>query len=303
MNIFKRILSTDIRATPPTSAPIASNQAAEPTIIAAIPSMPTDADTSAREQVDAAIAHDRQCTLTIGEAQDLFRTKLRRPLSARSLQRYCQSGTIAAQMITHSTGKEWLLNEPSLIKFIERYPITLTEATPGATETADIQPTPATKTNPVADTTPDSQATAPAATAPSPDTKTDKPTPPILHTATPSDGEPSVADNGAADEYASDDDAGEKRRLADILIENARLTALLKGKDETIRVLERHDSYLREELTKATNQTHKLTDKMASISEKTLDTMAAIGTAGKTVYIGRGDEEEGDDRQARRRAN
>ncbi len=88
----------------------------------------TRSEDRATEQIIDAVTHDRQCTLTIGEAQDMFRKLLRRPLSERSLQRYCSAGAILSQLISHSQGKEWLLNETSLIRFIERYPITLTEA-------------------------------------------------------------------------------------------------------------------------------------------------------------------------------
>lgn len=249
--------------------------------IVAIPTATDDsADTDATEQVIEAVANDRQCTLTIGEAQSLFTKRLRRPLSPRSLQRYCQKGAILAQMISHSQGKEWLINEPSLMKFIDRYPITLTDeqAPLSPLDEEEEAPTTPTAHPPVPDT---------AATLATDD---DKPivshrlaTPPPPKPAT----EPQIGDATAAtddkDDYVAPSQSGETRRVGEVLIENARLNALLAGKDEVIATLKHHDDHMRDQLNRSQSLIGKLTGDVAHIASQMLHTMAQIGTGGRAL--------------------
>src|SRR6476661_9041355 len=62
-------------------------------------------------------------TLTALEAIERFSKACRRPPSLRSIQRYCDEGTIRGTKIKTTFGQEWLVNEESLTQYIERQPI------------------------------------------------------------------------------------------------------------------------------------------------------------------------------------
>jgi hypothetical protein len=266
LNIFnpfnKSAEPSTIISAPVVPEPVAPEQH---TVVAIPTSVAGDAST-ASEQVTNAVAHDLQCTLTIGEAQQLFRTLLRRPLSQRSLQRYCNTGTIAAQMISHSQGKEWLLNETSLRKFIETYPITLTDDPTATAPLATPETAPEPRTQPDAVETAQPQHS-PAAT----------PEPANMIS------EALVTDDG--DDYADPTEVGESRHLGEVLIENARLAALLSGKDEVISTLKSHDVHMRTQLKESTTLTSKLTGDVVNIASQMLNTMQAIGTAGRNYTL------------------
>ena len=238
-------------------------------------------DRSAERQLIDAVNNDRHCTLTIGEAQDLFRKLMRRPLSERSLQRYCQSGAILSQLISHSQGKEWLLNEASVIRFIERYPITLTEHPSPEMASPQTTLTPR-EIDKIERSTPDGVATDDTISQTvSPETTrmatVASPTP--RHEAR--HGDSGVAKVGDTDDFADPKMTGERRRLGDVLIENSRLTALLEGKQEVIETMKNHDQHMREELTQSKSLISKLTGDVTRIASQMLNTMQAIGTAGK----------------------
>jgi hypothetical protein len=241
----------------------------------------SETNQSTLAQVASAIAHDRQCSLTIGEAQRLFSQNLRRPLSERSLQRYCASGAIVAQLVSHSQGKEYLLNEPSLLAFIKSRPVQLADAptpvdAPRVTELHDVREV---LHKPVIIATPLATAQ-PALPDSFENAEIQPPTHEIKSQGTDVAPEASAA-SADNDDYADPAHIGDSRRLGDILIENARLTALLEGKDDVIGVLKSHDAHLREQLTQSTTLTTRLTGDVVTIATKMLSTMQAIGTAGR----------------------
>ena len=274
------------------------------------------AGATATEQALDAMAHDRECKVTIGEAQLMFKTLLRRPLSQRSLQRYCANGTIAAQLYSHSQGKEWLMNETSLIKFIERYPITLTNdtaahaATSAAADEADQAPesdashrpdkgvaTPAAQAA-VEQATPTAKQTSKETAK---DTAVGKGSPvdptPVSETTKMPGGAKSDAVNSdpshADDEFIDPTEVvGESRRLADILIENARLTALLSGKAETIEILKSHGDQMHQQMKESNALSAKLTTDVVKIASQMLHTMEKIGTAGRVAALPEAPETE-----------
>lgn len=265
-NIFTHITSAARRITSPESPTAATlinnlNAPASPSVVA-IPTRNADSvDGHASEQASVAVAHDLHCTLTIGEAQALFTTHLRRPLSQRSLQRYCANGTIAAQLISHSQGKEWLLNETSLLRFIEKYPITLTEH-PSATVPAPA-PTPEPK---------HVGAVAPIAPQPTPTA------PPVR------DKHQDIGDaSDDSDDFVDPSETGEPRRLGEILIENARLTALLEGNTALIEQLKQHDARTHDDFVHSRELVTKLTDDVRDINSQMLDTMLKMSKGSQAL--------------------
>lgn len=240
LNFFKRTAA-------PTSADHNATTSASSPIIA----IPATASPTARQQVERAIAHDRTCTMTIGEAQDQFRRHLRRPLSKRSLQRYCQNGVIDAQLISHSQGKEWLLNESSLTAFILKYPITFSDG---------AEPTEAMPAHRLAPQPPDPMPASVGAVAEASNV--------VVPTPGPAD-----------DDFAPATEVGEARRIGDLLIENARLMAIIEGKKELIDRLQLHDDRMHAQLTRAQALTEKLTDDVTNVSARMLDTMQKMATA------------------------
>src|SRR5690242_20403990 len=62
-------------------------------------------------------------TLTALEAIERFTKAGRKPPSLRSMQRYCDEGTIRGTKIKTTFGQEWLINEESLAKYIDALPI------------------------------------------------------------------------------------------------------------------------------------------------------------------------------------
>ena len=234
-NVFGRAGASSTLTTPSSVAspavPLVNDSAADRLSRAVAIARPTAGSVAlaATAQVSDAIAHNRQYTLTIGEAQQLFVKCLRQPLSERSLQRYCQAGAIAAELVTHSQGKEWLINEPSLLRFIERRPITVAD-----------------------------------------------------NSATPTRSIARQDDSDAADDYVKASEIGEPRRLADLLIENARLLALLEGKTELVGTLKSHEAQVRDDLKDANQLVRELTGDVKHIASQMLQTMERIGTAGRT---------------------
>lgn len=74
---------------------------------------------------DAKVALDDglKYTLTALEAIERFAKARRRPPSLRSIQRYCDEGTIRGTKIKTTFGQEWLINEQSLTAYINGLPI------------------------------------------------------------------------------------------------------------------------------------------------------------------------------------
>ena len=151
-------------------------------------------------------------TLTALEAIERFANARRRPPSLRSIQRYCDEGTIRGTKIRTTYGQEWLINEESLMTYIGLLPIeavVASVATDANQNAAPLQPL---------DTTPVSG---------------------------------NVSDAGVAKVAEVATPVGETRSIAQVLIENARLLAQNEGKDAVIIELKEDRSFLREEVVEA----------------------------------------------------
>ena len=70
-----------------------------------------------------ALDDELKYTLTALEAIERFAKARRRPPSLRSIQRYCDEGTIRGTKIRTTFGQEWLINEQSLTTYIGSLPI------------------------------------------------------------------------------------------------------------------------------------------------------------------------------------
>lgn len=187
----------------------------------------------------AALADDLEYTLTAGQALERFAAARRKVPSLRTMQRYCIEGRVSAQKIRTTYGAEWLINEASLTALIEAEPVIAAVAGDAA---AAISATAAT---PVAQSS--------------------------LFVA------PDTAANGGAGDAGDDSLAsGERRRLSDVLIANAKLLAEVEGRDAMIAELKEDRNFLREEVREA----RKTRDDVKNISERMLDTL-------KTMAIGR----------------
>ncbi len=228
-------------------------QTSPDSIVAIAPGVATGDKDDAEAQAQHALAHDLKFTLTIGEAQAIYRNLGRRPPSERSLQRYCAEGRVAGQKITTSFGSEWLVNEESLVRHIETQPII------GAPE-----PSPSSPVSTVAPLI--LQHATPAAPSPAPTASPQTPT----QSATPQPPTP-----GAGDTDGSDDaPVGERRRLSDVLLENARLVATIEGRHQVIAEMKGEQEFLREEVKDARTMRRDVT----RITERMLGTLQAIAT-------------------------
>jgi len=137
-------------------------------------------------EAPAAVADALIYNLTVPQAQQLFEDHNRRVPAERTVQNYCAEGLIAGEKVSTSSGAEWLINDRSLLRFIQSKP-ELTAAAP-APQASPAAPTPAEPTS---------------ATAPEAD-------------------EEVVAM------------VGERRTIAEMLIENAKLLGQLETKDAVI---------------------------------------------------------------------
>ncbi len=188
-----------------------------------------------------ALADDLQYTLTVGQALERFVAGRRKVPSERSVQRYCIDGQLAAQKIRTTYGSEWLINETSLEKLIAAQPEI--SAVASVATSADMAP----PASPIIEK------------------------PQIIQPDTSAVGNASdaVVRTMAAPE-------GERRSIAEVLIENARLFAQVEGKDAIIEELKEDRSFLREEVREA----RRTRDDVKNIAERMLDTL-------KTMAIGR----------------
>jgi hypothetical protein len=142
-----------------------------------------------------ALADDLNFTLTVAQALEAFAIARRKVPSPRSMQRYCIDGRIAAQKIRTTYGSEWLINSDSLNRLIDSEPI-LTGVAGDAT-------------------------TANMATPATPITQQSTSVPPVT-TANGDGGDAGFLDMAAP--------AGERRSIAEVLIENSRLVAQVEAK-------------------------------------------------------------------------
>ena len=158
------------------------------------------------------------------------------------MQDYCLQSKITAKKISTSYGSEWLINENSLLNYIESQPIVTTAPL------APLAPHEPAAPNNIAPATAASSDASAAPISPTPIT------------------------------------IGERRTLADVLIENAKLVATIEGKeqvihgkDETITELKDDRTFLREEVREGRQQRKDVKD----IASRMLDAMQTIAIAGK----------------------
>ncbi len=188
-----------------------------------------------------ALADDLNYSLTVAQALEAFAIARRKVPSPRSMQRYCIDGRIAAQKIRTTYGSEWLINIDSLNRLIDSEPMVTVVASD------------ATNTDMAAPATPIQQQALAVASV----------------TAATGDAVVAEVPGMAAP-------AGERRSIAEVLIENSRLVAQVEGKDAIIAELKEDRSFLREEVREA----RKTRDDVKNIAERMLDTL-------KTMAIGR----------------
>jgi hypothetical protein len=188
-----------------------------------------------------ALADNLEYTLTVGQVLDRIAAAHRKTPSGRSVQRYCIEGRLAAKKIRTVYGSEWLINETSLARLIEAEPIVTGDASDAVN--------------------PDMAASATPAPSSSPSLQLDI---------------PDTGDAGVASHGSMTLPEGEKRTIAEVLIENARLFAQVEGRDAIIDELKEDRSFLREEVREA----RKTRDDVKNIAERMLDTL-------KTMAIGR----------------
>lgn len=207
---------------------------------------PDTADNSvAGDATLTALAGDLEYTLTVGQALERFLAASRKAPSGRTIQRYCDEGRVEAKKIRTVFGSEWLINEISLARLIGSEPIVAGDT--GVANSADMpplaSPTPLKATSSRADTDDIGVAG---------DAMRSTVTPPV----------------------------GERRTLADVLIENARLLAQVEGRDAIIAELKEDRSFLREEVREG----RRTRDDVKNIAERMLDTLRSMAT-GRAIAV------------------
>jgi len=216
----------------PREATPASQDPAAPLNSAPATTVSSDASDASASPV-AALANDLKYTLTVEQGRSIFAANQRKVPAVRTLQNYCVEGRIAAKKISTSYGQEWLLNETSLLAFIENEPQL----------TAAPQATPASQ-----------DPAAPLNSAPA-----------------------TTASSDASD--ASAVSVGERRTLADVLIENAKLFAQVDGKEQMIIELKDDRGFLREEVREA----RKTRDDVKQIAVRMLETLESVSRGNRSL--------------------
>ena len=193
--------------------------------------------------------------LTVGQALERFSAAGRKAPSGRTIQRYCDERRLEAKKIRTVFGSEWLINETSLARLIESEPIISGDA--GVANSSDVPP---------------------SAT----------PTPPNVYISKSDTDDIGVAGDAMRPSMASP--VGERRTIAEVLIENARLLAQVEGRDAIISELKEDRSFLREEVREG----RRTRDDVKNIAERMLDTLRsmaigrAIGPANHSVGLNSG---------------
>ena len=187
-------------------------------------------------------------SLTIGQALDLFAHERRLAPSERTMQDYCKDGKIDCYKLqTTRDGRpitEWLINEHSLRAFIEKRP-TVGDAS-SHNRDATVSTAPQEK--------------------------------PLAQPETPPSQTAEVETEAAAVPPESPTNAGtaEKRTLASMVIENAKLTAQLAGKDELIKEIKTDKAFLREEVVEA----RKIRGDVKELAERVLTVHERVALGG-----------------------
>jgi hypothetical protein len=238
---------------PPTEHHVDAGDAVTPDMAASATPTPSSSPSHQPDTSDAgvasvasvaaltALADNLEYTLTVGQVLERIAAAHRKTPSGRSVQRYCIEGRLAAKKIRTVYGSEWLINEISLARLIEAEPIITGDA--GDAVTPDM----AASATPTPSSSPSHQ----------PDTS-------------------DAGDASVASVASMTLPEGERRTIADVLIENARLLAQVEGRDSIIDELKEDRSFLREEVREA----RKTRDDVKNIAERMLDTL-------KTMAIGR----------------
>ena len=186
-------------------------------------------------------------SLTIGQALDLFAHEKRLTPSERTMQNYCKDGKIDCYKLqTTRDGRpiaEWLINERSLRAFIETRP-TVGDASSHdrdatVSDAPQEKPLSQPETSPSQSTTVETEAT-------------------------------------AAQDSQMNAGTSEKRTVASMLIENAKLTAQLAGKDELIEEIKTDKTFLREEVVEA----RKIRGDVKELAERLLITHERVALGG-----------------------
>jgi len=192
-----------------------------------------------------ALADNLEYTLTVGQALERFSATGRKVPSERTIQRYCIERRLASKKIRTVFGSEWLINEASLVRLIHSEPVVASDA--GVANRPDTPPS----------------------ASPSAENSTFQ--------------KADTIDNGDASDAASPTMAtpiGERRTLAEVLIENARLLAQVEGRDAIIVELKEDRSFLREEVREG----RRTRDDVKGIAERMLDTLRSMAT-GRSIAV------------------
>lgn len=261
MPSFKPATSGDASAT--------ENGSAEPNVSAPPPS--PDSASEAIEPAYAPLLPDlSQYDLTVGEAQALFQEEHRKLPSIRTLQRYCQEGRFDCYKLkTTRNGNpvhEWIINSTSLRRFIQTKPNDDTPAVMAA-------PEPRGDATDGGETQSNDQQSAIATTTPErADDASDELALPRSSQTNP---------NAMTTPDESGDATGGDMSRAELLIENARLTAQLDAQRELVDELRDDKQFMREEITQ-----HRQNDRiLADMHRETLQTLKAVAVAGRHTKI------------------
>lgn len=228
-------------------------------------------------------------TLTVGEASSLMATKRCKYPSQRKVQRLCRDGAIDCyKLSTTRNGQpvsEWLVSETSLLKRIEDEEVKLDDADTSVTPTArgvasqndyghnqpDAVAAPDHAGNASEKHDPDGSVHNSGDASASPDS---------LGVAK-DDSDSRNEQENAGDDMASPepvgDAIGERRTLASVLIDNARLTAELEGTKALIEEVRDDREFLRDELKEARSGRKDVTQ----IAERMLETLEAMSIGGR----------------------
>ena len=234
-------------------------------------------------------------TLTIGEASSLMIRERCKFASNRKVQRMCRDGTIDCHKLqTTRNGQpvsEWLVNEASLLRHIEEREIKWNdgeENSPAASGTAtrevgnaSLPPSVSGNANQFAESKYNPANTGDAVAMPDETGDAGGVTRSAKSVASAGNAMASPDAIGGAIETADEVDweVGEKRSLASVLIENAKLTAQLEGAHNLIAEVRDDREFLREELKEARSGRKDVT----AIAERMLETLESIAIGGKLM--------------------
>lgn len=234
--------------------------------------------------------------LTVGQASTVMQLHRCRHTSNRKVQRMCRDGAIACQKITTTRQgnpiTEWLVDEASLLRYIEENEPKWDGTPPEVHDVAAGDGR--------AHLSHSGDANERTETSFPKDNQCNAMTPPKLERGATGDASiyEASANQGAkaGDDRATPDpdgdatdQVGETRRLADVLIDNAKLTAELAGARTLIDAITDEKGFLREELREARAGRKDVT----AIAQRMLETLETIAVGGKLMAVPPREENEG----------